>query len=225
MPFVAMIKQVDGDEFERVEIEHYESPRFTFLGCDIRCPACDAPMHIRHSPLGLAYFQHNPDPTGSCDYAEKEAETPEHRASKKMIIKTLSDDPFYRGAEFWEEYALQTEHRKRVADVFVRHVDGAIEVHEAQLAGITDTTLSERTFDYLTVENVQTVLWWLGNDADINNNRNWCRDNCGQVAFIETERESVREDYGPVMYRDSFRRDGKLYGANGSNGAAGQNHN
>ena len=203
MPFVAMVKRPEDAEFERVNIEDHEAPRQEFIDHDIQCPGCDAKMHVRHSIRDRPYFQHNVDPGGSCDYTEKEGESPEHRASKKMVIASLMDHPAYGGAVIVEEFALQTEQRKRIADIYVRHIDGAIEIHEAQLAAITTEKLEERTRDYLTVSGVQSVLWWLGNNADNERNRNWCRDYCGQVAFIETETKDGSDVIGPVIYRDS----------------------
>jgi Competence protein len=192
-----MVKRESDQAFRRVEIESYESPRTELIDYELRCPACDAPMHVKHSVLGRAFFAHNARPGGSCDYAEEESdyaekggESFEHRASKNAIVETLRGNPAYKGAEFIQEFAVQTASRKRIADVFVRHVNGRIEIYEAQLASITPGKLEERTADYLTLPDIDFVLWCLGENADTESNRQWCRSRLGHVAFIETHRKS-----------------------------------
>lgn len=200
MPFVATISK-PGEEPHRAEIESFENPRFDLRDYTITCPACGAPMHVRHSILDTPYFQHNPDPEGSCDYSQKEPESPEHKTSKRCIIKALQGHAAYKGAEFFEEMTLQTANRRRVADVFVRHADGRLEIHEAQLSGITPTTIHDRTSDYMTVPGVEFVLWWLGNHADGEQNRRWCQDNYGVCAQITVQSRRKLEVVGSYTER------------------------
>jgi competence CoiA-like predicted nuclease len=179
MPFIA--KSIKTGR--RFDISEVEKPHELDKN-DIICPLCSEVMIVRAGPIRVHHFAHKS--LCSSNY-NSQPESQEHLLAKRYLSKEISN--------IWSEYSTARieleyiiEECKRVADIAVIFPTGWIVAHEIQLSPITINELNERTKDYLSAS--VDVVWWLGNQADTESNRQWCLQNfgfCNSLDFIETQ--------------------------------------
>ena len=182
MPFVALHSKTQ----ERVDITQINisdaltSDRYT-------CQLCNGEMYIRavNSKYFQPHFVHYAECVSTYDH---HPESLKHRLAKQHIREQLIGRPNYQEAVFHLEYIVPEAHR--IADVYVKLLDGSTEVHEAQLASITTHELEQRTNDY--GEAGLKTIWWLGGAAAHEHNKWWCSDRlggCHLLSFSEADND------------------------------------
>ncbi len=180
MPLTAEMRPKFTDvEHELIDITEYATPRLQFAGHELRCPDCKHPMHVVQALTRIAHFAHNPGRTSNC--AISSGETIRHIYSKVAISAKLTSLEMYAGAEIKKEAWMSAIQRR--ADILVTYPDGAIEVHEIQLAAITVDELEERTNDYKEA-GADEIIWWFGGFGDNQNNRTWAREKLGGYGIL-----------------------------------------
>lgn len=177
MPFVA--RKLSGD---RVDITQIEDPRAELKSGEVFCQNCDEPLIVVAGMIVAHHFRHY----SSCDGQwETHPESPEHLRAKAFLRDNLAAEfEEYSSAKFELEVAVPMDWRARgrIADVMVTFPNGWGVAHEVQLASITVEQLQERTNDYNRAG--IDVVWWLGNRADTDTNRDWCVRNQGYALVI-----------------------------------------
>jgi competence CoiA-like predicted nuclease len=98
----------------------------------------------------------------------------------ELLRKELGPKP-----EIVFEYRVQIRPGKyRIADVAVIYPSALVEIHEVQLAGITQSSMQERTDDY--AEAGCPTQWWLGKStADSYQLRDYLRSIQGGFYLLE----------------------------------------
>ena len=124
----------------------------------------------------------------------------EHMESKALVAELLRKlvGP---NAEIVFEHRIQIRPGKyRIADVAVIYPSGLIEVHEVQLAGLTQSEMETRTDDY--AEAGCPSQWWLGKStADRYELRDYLRSIQGGFYLLEFE-ETIPESAVHLVARE-----------------------
>jgi competence protein CoiA len=175
MPFIAF----DIRANKRVDITQIEHPRLVLKKEDIRCQLCGNPMLIKAGMIKRAHFAHIAAPC-STDYSYH-PESPAHREAKVFLAEHLRVSfGEYTSAIF--DYEVPIPEAKRVADLLMTFPTGWRIAHEVQLAKITVEELQMRTAAY--EQAGIDVVWWLGKQANTENNRKWCEETFGYALTI-----------------------------------------
>lgn len=180
MPFVALNKITR----QRVDITQVKNPRLTLKSEEHVCQLCEQPMIVRAALILQPHFAHRVKCPS--DY-ESHPESPEHRAAKRFLAQYLRET-YEEYTEAKIEFEVPIREANRVADILVEFPMGWRIAHEVQLASITTLQLQERTNDY--VRAGVDVIWWLGNAADTETNRDWCVEEigfCGRISFYQND--------------------------------------
>lgn len=203
MPFIAIRDDGQG----RVYIGGFDNPRAALEGVGLVCQDCGAPMIIRSGDIVRAHFAHRPGYEDRPCWYRTTGETDAHRSAKQSIAAALRRAPAYQGALIEVEYPVTTPRGRRYIDVFMELPDGRRFAHEAQLAAQSISQFDERTTAYRTAGLIP--VWWLGQEADTNENRRWCESQCDLVGRIEIEM------YRPVLISEEYDREGRVIRGNG----------
>lgn len=167
MPFVARVRETG----ERLDMTRLADPRRAMLAYkpgDIICQICDEPMIPRVGMVISPHFAHRPRTECSKLYVSH-PESPEHLLGKSQIADFAREE--WAGTGVRVELEVPIPEVRRIADVMAIWPDGRRIAYECQLAAITTRELAERTEDYL-YAGVE-VIWWLGNRAATDANREW----------------------------------------------------
>lgn len=181
-----MLAAVDG-QGERVRARAFKSAheiRIKYGKGELRCPFCKEVVFARERPGFVLHFVHRSPCTSSVAH---HPESPEHEQGKMELAKLLNQqikDEVVGTAEIRVEYHLPNcgEHG-RIADVALVYGNGNLLIAECQLSPITPDELEQRTRDYQSIG--ADVLWFLGKDADTEQNRTWVRSVFGAVGRLE----------------------------------------
>ena len=203
MPFIAIRDDGQG----RVYIGDFDNPRAALEGVGLACQDCGAPMIIRSGDIVRAHFAHRPGYEDRPCWYRTTGETDAHRSAKQSIAAALRRAPAYQGALIEVEYPVTTPRGRRYIDVFMELPDGRRFAHEAQLAAQSMSQFYERSTAYRTAGLIP--VWWLGQEADTNENRRWCESQCDLVGRIEIEM------YRPVLISEEYDREGRVIRGNG----------
>ena len=118
-------------------------------------------------------------------------ESAEHKAGKALVAKFLRKR-LGQAATIVCEYKVQIPpDRYRIADVAAIYPSGLVELHEVQLAGITQSELADRTSDYEAAG--CSVAWWIGKEAAASRKiRDHLRDTQGKdgVPYLGFEKKA-----------------------------------
>lgn len=175
MPLIAL----DKETRKRIDITKIANPRSELSPGKQICQLCGTDMIIVAGPQKIHHFRHKVACTS--DY-EQHPESYEHLHTKAIIAEKVS--------KWMKEFTNATPELevpipevKRVADVMFTFPNGWRVAHEIQLASISVADLEKRTDDYLRAG--IDVFWWLGNRADVQQNREWCTERFGFVLRLE----------------------------------------
>ena len=115
----------------------------------------------------------------------------EHMESKALVVELLRKEIGPHAEIVFEKRIQIRPDRYRIADVAVIYPSGLVEVHEVQLASITQSEMQERTDDY--AEAGCPAQWWLGKStADRYELRDYLRSIQGGFYLLEFE-EAIPE--------------------------------
>lgn len=182
MPFVALVQKQGSDEWKKVDITEYRTPKKDFADCAIKCQACGTPMIVKHTIMVQAHFAHIAGEIRDCAYEhEGGGESEEHKYSKLEVMKRLRHHGAYVGSTIEQEVILKPINR--IADIMVTWPDGTGEIHEIQLSSITTDKLEQRTSDYQKLG--YDVTWWLGKNANTRTNQEWTKENFNYTATLD----------------------------------------
>ncbi|HOW92525.1 MAG TPA: competence protein CoiA family protein [Anaerolineaceae bacterium] len=178
MAFIALRK----DTQERIDITRIEKPYLELKSGDCVCQLCGEPLIVRCGMIRQAHFAHYSACVSDYRY---HPESPEHMAGKEYVADLITQMLINMGIENPKvDYEVRIPEAKRVADVLVTFPMGWRIACEIQLASITIADLEERTNDYARA-GIDTI-WWLGKQADTDQNRYWCATNlvrCYRIYF------------------------------------------
>ena len=115
----------------------------------------------------------------------------EHMESKAFVAELLRKEVGAKAEIVFEQRVQIRAGKYRIADVAVKYPCGLLEVHEVQLAGITQSEMEERTDDY--AEAGCPAQWWLGKStADRYELRDYLRGIQGGFMLLEFD-ETIPE--------------------------------
>jgi len=172
-----------------VYIYEYDNPRKELKKDELECHLCGGDLIIKAGLIRMKHFSHKPDSPCGCDY-DRHPESYEHLFFKRLLSEGL-------GSEFQEyldvkpklEYPIHEV--RRIADIVFEFPNGWLVAHEIQLSPITIEELEKRTNDYRNAG--VDVVWWLGNRADTEHNREWLFENFGECYFLDWD--TVHQDH------------------------------
>lgn len=197
MPFICV--GIDKHNNRRpLLITQYADPRAALGKYRLVCRECGHPMHVRQGLVITPHFAHNPSfPDGrrrpECVLDGFGGESELHMRAKINLMRWIAEQDSYSGVHCEVEVVLPEVNRR--ADIMVMFDDSFWEAHEIQFSPITPDELEERTRDYERYQKgrIGSICWWLGGDADTQENRDWSMRRFGAVLTLD--RKSVSEAY------------------------------
>ncbi len=137
----------------------------------------------------MKHFRHKPNSPCKSDY-DRHPESYEHLFFKKLLSEKLSQEfSEYLNAKQILEYPIREV--KRIADLVFQFPNGWLVAHEVQLSSITTEELQTRTNDYRNAG--VDVVWWLGQSANTETNRQWIIENFEECYILDWETVYNRE--------------------------------
>ncbi len=181
-----MLIAIHKNSGERIKAADYKTVhdlRSEFALGELICPFCDGGVFPRSRSGFILHFVHRSPCTSTIG---RHPESPEHEQGKLRIAhflqQQIKDNP--GSAKIEVEYPLtECGEHGRVADVALVYNNGNMLIGECQLSKITSNELEKRTLDYYAIG--ADVIWFLGKDANTNDNRTWLRSMFGSVAILE----------------------------------------
>jgi competence protein CoiA len=176
MPFVAEHRETRA----RIDVTRVKNPRLEIDQEQCICPLCGAQFTLRVGLIRRAHFAHR---NTECRTQYRfHPESAAHLEAKLFLLDHLREE-FPEYSEATIELEVKLEPIWRVADVLVTFPSGWRQAHEIQLSSITVEELRERTNDY-TAMGID-VVWWLGRDADHEDQRKWCIETFGYSLSLQ----------------------------------------
>jgi competence CoiA-like predicted nuclease len=182
-----MLVSLHKNSGERVKAISYDTAhaiRSKFPLGELVCPFCDQKVFVRERKGFVLHFVHSYPCTTNM---ERHPESPEHEQGKYELARFLNQqikDDINQYAKIEVEYPLtECGEHGRIADVALVYDNGNLLICECQLSKITSNELEKRTLDYYTIG--ADVLWFLGKEADTEENQKWLRTMFGSVGRLD----------------------------------------
>lgn len=180
MPFKALDSNKNSvctfDFSNRIELIDKYPDGFT-------CPYCRQKMYARKPTNRILHFYHSAKCTSSIEH---HPETMEHLLSKQALYYEICNEIKKANNTRLKveiEYPVKEagEHG-RIADLMITYHGQPYIAIECQLASITTELLRKRTYDY--AEQGIDVIWFIGKNADHQNNRQFLYEEFGDCHII-----------------------------------------
>lgn len=173
MPFVAMRKSTG----ERINILEMKDPRLVIEKGDLVCPLCGVEFLVVAGPCVVRHFRHKVLCTSTID---RHPESAKHLVGKWHVWDYCQK---MYGDDVRVDFEVNVSEVNRQADLMVSFPTGYREAHEIQLSSISRDQLRQRTVDYRKA-GIDSVVWWFGESANTQANRDWAVDTFGDVRVI-----------------------------------------